>query len=86
MEFLTKVDPVALSALVFAIAGVVELVKRLFDGDYRVAAVIAVSGLAGALLAPQAGDITWFVGMLIGFSASGFISTVSHIASAPSSK
>lgn len=78
MEFLTSVDPVALAALTFAIAGIVELYSRLVDKDFKTAGVIAVAGLAGAVLAPQVGDITWFIGMLVGFSASGLISTVSH--------
>lgn len=65
--------------LVAALAGVVELYKRIVDGDYKTAGLVAVAALAGALLAPQAGNITWFVGMLYGFSASGVITTLSYI-------
>lgn len=80
MDF-SNIDPLALAALTFAVAGVVELLKRLFDKDWRTAAVIAVSAVAGAVLAPQAGDITMFTGALVGLSASGLITTVSHFGS-----
>lgn len=78
MDF-SNLDAIAVASLTFAVAGVVELVKRVFEADYKTAGVIAVAGLAGALLAPYAGDVTWFNGLLIGFSASGLIATVSHL-------
>lgn len=69
--------------LVAALAGIVELYSRLVEKDWKTAGVIAVAGLAGALLAPHAPgtDFGWFVGMLYGFSASGVITTVSHLRS-----
>lgn len=79
MEF-PNVDPIALGALIFAVVGVVELVKRLFDRDFRAAVIIAVAGAAGAILAPYAGgDISWFNGLLIGLSASGLVTAASRI-------
>lgn len=79
MEFLTSVDPVALATLTFAIVGFVELYKRLVGKDFKTAGVIAVAGLSGAILAPFAGDISWFIGMLIGFAGSGVITTASYL-------
>lgn len=76
MEFLQQVDPVAVATLVFAVVGFVELYKRVYDRDWRVVGIIAVSALAGAVFAPQVGNVSWFVGMLIGFSASGVVTTV----------
>lgn len=70
---------VAVAFLSFAVIGAVEFVKRLFDRDYRGAAIIAVSALVGALCAPYAGDLTHFQGMLVGLSASGLVTTASRI-------
>ena len=67
-----------IASLGLAIVGAVELVKRLFDRDFRAAAIVAVSAVVGALLAPQL-DILWFQGMLIGLSASGLVTTASYI-------
>ncbi len=76
----SNVDPAVVAAIGFAVAGVTELVKRLFDRDFRAATIIATSAVVGALVAPQAGpNITWFVGGLIGLSASGVITTLSYI-------
>lgn len=54
------------------------MVKRLISKDYHTAIIIAVAGIAGAVLAPQVG-IDWFYGMLIGLNGSGLITTVSKI-------
>jgi len=73
-----NLDPIAVALLAFAIVGIVELAKRLYDRDFRAALIIAVAGIAGALLAPQAGDFTWFQGLLVGFQASGFVTAISY--------
>lgn len=65
--------------LIAALAGVTELYKRLVDSDYKAAGLIAVAAVAGGALAPYAGDLTWFVGMLYGFSAAGVITTASYV-------
>ncbi len=74
-----NISPLAVMLLGFAIAGVIELIKRLFDKDYRAATIIVGSAIVGALLAPFAGDVNWFQGLLIGLQASGLITTVSYI-------
>lgn len=79
MEFLSQVDPVALGALTFAVVGVVQLVKSVMEKDYDTAVIVAVAGLAGAVLAPFAGNISWFVGLLIGLNASGLVTTVTRL-------
>lgn len=78
MDFLSNINPIAITALTFAVVGFTELVKRLISKDYHTAIIIAVAGIAGAVLAPQVG-IDWFYGMLIGLNGSGLITTVSKI-------
>lgn len=65
--------------LIATIVGVVELVKRAYDKDYKSALLIAVAGVAGALFAPFAGESSWFIGMLYGFSASGVVTAVTRV-------
>lgn len=79
MEFLTKVDPIALTALTFVVISIVELIKRLYRKDFESVVIIAVSGIVGAIFAPYAGNISWFSGLLIGFSASGLITTATRL-------
>lgn len=69
--------------LIPAVAGVVELYKRLVNKDYKTAGLIAVAAASGAILAPLVPDanLGWYVGMLYGFSASGVITTVSYFRS-----
>lgn len=75
-----NVDPVALATLTFAVIGFVRLYNSILDKDWRTAGTIFIAGLAGAIFAPFAGgDLTWFVGMLIGFSASGVVTAVTRL-------
>jgi hypothetical protein len=74
-----NIDGSALATLTLAVISFVELYKRLIDKDWKVAGIIAVSGLSGAVFASQVGDLTWFTGMLIGFSGSGVITTASYL-------
>ena len=84
MDF-ANVDPVAVAMLTFAVVGFVKLYRSVAmvdpitgKRDWATAGTIVVAALAGAVLAPQAGEISWFVGMLIGFNASGVITAVSY--------
>lgn len=74
-----SLDPLAVALLGFAVIGIIDFVKVLFDKDYKSASIIAAAAIAGAIFASQAGAITWFQGMLIGFQASGFVSTARRI-------
>ncbi len=80
MEFLSNIDPLKVAMLSFAITGFVKLVDSLFDGDYRAASKIAVSAVAGSFLSQFIG-LDWFTGLVIGFSASGVITTLSYLGS-----
>lgn len=66
------------ASLSFAIVGVVEFVKKVFESDFKTAAIIVAAGITGAFLAPQV-SITWFQGLIIGFGASGVITTASYL-------
>lgn len=74
---------VLLTALVI---GSTELVKALFDRNYRSAALIAVSAVVGAiggwLLLPQIGLV---LGIVTGLSASGVVTGLQKIGSGTTS-
>ncbi len=65
-------------SIMASIAGVVELIKRAFDKDFRAVAIITGAGLAGAVLAPQVGG-TWIAGLILGFGASGLVTVAGYI-------
>lgn len=72
-------DTVAVALLGFAVIASVEFIKRLFDRDWRGAAIIAVAAVVGAFGAPYAGDVSHFQGVLIGLQAAGIITTATKI-------
>ncbi len=59
----------------------VRIYTAIINQDYETAGTIVVAGAAGALFAPFVTEVTWFMGMLIGFSASGVITTASYFGS-----
>lgn len=60
--------------VVVAVAGVTELVKALFDKNYRTAAIIAVSAVVGAAAGAVAIDgLNAATGLMAGLSASGLV-------------
>lgn len=65
---------VAVALLLGMAAGGTEFVRRIFDKDYKAAAIIAVSAvigyLGGTFLLPVIGPA---VGLVTGLSASGYI-------------
>lgn len=81
MDFLTQFDAVSVAMLTFAVVGFVKLYASVVDGDWKTAGKIAVAAVAGAVLAPFAGEFTWFAGLLIGFNASGVVTAVSYFGS-----
>lgn len=79
-----QIDNVTLATAIFLltsmVVGTVELIKRLFDKDYRTACIIAgaalVGGLAGALLFPIVG---FSLGLVTGLGASGVVKIASKV-------
>lgn len=73
-----NIDPITTAIMLGMVAGVVELIKRLFDKDWRAAAIIAASGATGALVAlPLA--INPLMGAVVGLAASGYITIMQNI-------
>jgi hypothetical protein len=72
---LSTLATVVLTGLV---AGGTELVKRVFDKDWRVAVTIIVAALIGG-----AGGLVFganfLVGMVFGLAASGYITIAQHV-------
>ena len=71
-------DPIATAILLGLVAGVVELIKRAFDQDWKSVAIIAGSGLTGCLVG-LAIAINPLIGAVVGLAASGFITIAQNI-------
>lgn len=74
-----ELDPVIAAVMLGMVAGVVELIKRLFDKDWRSAAIIVGSGTAGALTALLL-SVNPLIGAVVGLAASGYITIAQNIA------
>lgn len=72
MELLAELEPMTAVILVGMVAGVIELIKRIIDKDWRAAAIIAGAGIAGALTSLALGASP-LMGAVVGFAASGYI-------------
>lgn len=81
MDLFNGINASSIALLSFAIIGVVRIYTALTELDYETAGKVAIAGLAGALFAPFVTEVTWFIGMLIGFSASGVVTTASYFGS-----
>lgn len=78
MEELFGLDAMTAIILTGLVMGGVELLKRLFDKDWKAAIIIAVSaiigGIAGAIL-----GILPLQGMAFGLAASGYVTLAQNI-------
>ena len=81
MDLFNGINATSIALLSFAIIGIVRIYTALTEQDYETAGKVAIAGLAGALFAPFVTEVTWFIGMLIGFSASGVVTTASYFGS-----
>lgn len=73
-----NLEPIQAAIMLGMVAGVVELIKRLFKKDWRASAIIVCAGAVGALTA-LALAINPLVGAVIGLAASGYITIVQKI-------
>lgn len=71
-------DPVVAVIMLGMVAGVVELVKRLFDKDWRATAIIVGAAVAGALTALLL-SVNPLIGAVVGFAASGYVTIAQNI-------
>lgn len=73
-----NLDPVVAAILLGMVAGVVELIKRLFEKDWKAVAIILGAGITGALVG-LATAINPLIGAVVGFAASGYITIAQNI-------
>ncbi len=73
-----NLDPVTAAILLGMVAGVVEMIKRAFDKDWKSVAIIAGAGVTGSLVG-LAIAINPLIGAVVGFAASGFITIAQNI-------
>lgn len=78
MEILNTIDPQSALILLGMVAGVVELIKRIFHKDWEASITIACSGVVGALSSIVLG-INPLLGAVAGLAASGYITIAQHI-------
>lgn len=71
-------DPVVAAILLGMVAGVVELIKRAFEKDWKAVAIIIGAGAAGALTALLV-SVNPLIGAVIGLAASGYITIAQNI-------
>lgn len=73
-----NLDAVTAAILLGMVAGVIELIKRLFEKDWKSVAIIAGAGATGALVS-LALNINPLIGAVVGLAASGYITIVQNI-------
>lgn len=78
MELLQTLEPMTALILLGMVAGVVELIKRAFDKDWRAVATIIGAGLVGSLVGLALGANP-LMGAVIGFAASGYITIAQNV-------
>lgn len=71
-------DPVAAAILLGMVAGVIELIKRAFEKDWKAVAIIAGAGVTGALVGLLI-SVNPLIGAVVGLAASGYITIVQNI-------
>lgn len=71
-------DAVTVAILLGMVAGAVELIKRLFEKDWKVVAIIAGAGITGCLVGWAIG-VNPFIGAVVGLAASGYITIAQNI-------
>lgn len=78
MEELLGLDAMTAIILTGLVMGGAELIKRLFDKDWRAAAIIASSAVIGGLAGMSLG-ITVLQGVAFGLAASGYVTLAQNI-------
>lgn len=78
MEFLNTIDPAIAILLIGFVSGVVELIKRAFDKDFRACVIIFGAGAAG-LVAGLLLEVNIIEAVVAGFATSGYITIAQNI-------
>lgn len=77
MELL-GLSALATAVLTGLVAGVVELVKRVFDKDIKAVITILLSAVVGAVCAPMLGG-EMLSGIVFGMAATGYVTVAQNI-------
>lgn len=77
-EIIAQLEPMMAVILIGMVAGVVELIKRAFDKDWRSCAIILGAGITGALTGLALGADP-LMGAVVGLSASGYITIAQNV-------
>lgn len=80
-----ELDAVTAAILLGMVAGVIEMIKRAFEKDWKSVAVIAGAGITGALVG-LAISINPLIGAVVGLAASGFITIAQNVGHSVKSK
>lgn len=78
MNELFNIEPVVAIVVTGMVAGVVELIKRIFKKDWKAVATILGAGITGALCMIPFGLNPLF-GAVFGLASSGFVTIAQHI-------
>lgn len=73
-----NLDPISAAILLGMVAGVVEMIKRAFDKDWKSVAIIVGAGITGCLVG-LAISINPLIGAVVGLASSGFITIAQNI-------
>lgn len=73
-----NLDPVTAAILLGMVAGVIELIKRAFEKDWKSVAIIAGAGVTGCLVGLAIG-VNPLIGAVVGLAASGYITIAQNI-------
>lgn len=74
-----NLDPVTAAILLGMVAGVVELIKRAFDKDWKAVCIITGAGVTGLLVSLAIGVNPLLIGAVVGLASSGFITIAQNI-------
>lgn len=78
MDILNGIESQHAIILLGMVAGVIELIKRIFDKDWKAVATIVGAGVVGALVS-LAIAINPLLGAVVGLAASGYVTIAQHI-------
>lgn len=73
-----NLDAITAAILLGMVAGVIELIKRAFDKDWRAVAIIIGAGVTGALVGLLI-SVNPLIGAVVGLAASGYITIAQNI-------
>lgn len=73
-----NLDAITTAILLGMVAGVIELIKRAFDKDWRAVAIIIGAGATGALVGLLI-SVNPLIGAVVGLAASGYITIAQNI-------